>query len=110
MGAPAGPGRGRDRRGDRPVSQVLRWTSAEVYADLARRAVLVARAGGRPPGLGRMAGPAVRPQVAGVRTSVVAAEAVEVSVHVRHGARSRAIAARLEVRGGRWQCVALEFA
>jgi hypothetical protein len=33
--------------GDRPVSQVLRWTTPEVYQDLARRAHLVAAAVGR---------------------------------------------------------------
>ena len=31
-------------------------------------------------------------------------------VHVRHGERSRAIAARFELINGRWQCSALEFA
>lgn len=96
--------------GDRPVTQLLRWTTGEVYADLARRAVLVARASGRTPGLGGTDGPVVRPQVVGVRTSMVATHAAELCVHVRHGARSRAVAARLEVRHGRWQCVALEFA
>ena len=33
----------------------------------------------------------------------------EVSVHVRHGHRSRALAARLEQRKGRWTCVALQL-
>jgi hypothetical protein len=33
----------------------------------------------------------------------------EVSVHVRHGQRSRAIAARIEQFDGRWTCTALEF-
>ena len=36
--------------GDRPVSQLLRWTTPEVYQDLARRAHLVAAAVGRRPG------------------------------------------------------------
>jgi hypothetical protein len=36
-------------------------------------------------------------------------QSAEVSVHVRHGERSRAIAARLEHRGGRWVCTALEL-
>jgi len=30
-------------------------------------------------------------------------------VCVKYGERSRAIAGRLEVIGGRWQCTALEF-
>lgn len=40
--------------GDRPPSQLLRWTSREVYADLERRAQLVARAGGHVPGQARV--------------------------------------------------------
>jgi hypothetical protein len=34
---------------------------------------------------------------------------VEICARVRYGARNRALAARLEVRAGRWQCTALEF-
>lgn len=96
--------------GDRPVTQVLRWTVPEVYDNLARRAQLVARAGGHQPGQGRAAGHVVRPQVVGVRTCFVTPATMEVSIHVRHGQRSRAIAARIERIGGRWQCSALEFA
>ena len=58
--------------GDRPVSQLLRWTVPRVYADLARRAQLVARAAGQQPGQGRVQ--AVRPQVVGVRTCFVEPE------------------------------------
>ncbi|MCH1866459.1 Rv3235 family protein [Nocardioides sp. CFH 31398] len=96
--------------GDRPVSQLLRWTTPPVYADLARRAHLVARAGGHLPGQGRPRRAAARAQVLGVRTSFVGRDAAETSIHVRHGERSRAIAARFELVGGRWQCCALEFA
>jgi hypothetical protein len=35
--------------------------------------------------------------------------AAEISVHVRHGERSRAIAARIELVSGRWCCTAAEF-
>ena len=94
--------------GDRPVSQLLRWSTREVYEDLARRAQLVARAGGHSPGEGRVQ--PVRPVVLGVRTCFVSQRAVEVSVHVRYGARSRAVAARFERRHDRWQCSALDFA
>ena len=94
--------------GDRPVSQLLRWTSPRVYDDLARRAHLVARAAGRRPGHDRVQ--AVRPQVLGVHTSFVAPDVAEVSAHVRYGERSRALAIRFEHRGDRWLCVALEFA
>lgn len=95
--------------GDRSASQVLRHTVADVYEDLVRRAVLVGRAGGHAPGGGRP-GIAVRPTVLGCRTSLVRDDAVEASAHVRYGARSRAVAARFEVRRERWVCVALEFA
>ena len=94
--------------GDRPVTQLLRWTEPEVYDDLARRAQLVARAAGQQPGQGRVQ--AVRPQVVGVRTCFVERDAAEVSAHVRYGRRSRALALRFEVRDERWQCVAMEFA
>ncbi len=94
--------------GDRPVSQVLRWTSREVYENLERRALLVARAGGYRPGEGRVQ--PVRPRVLGVHTCFVGFDVAEVSAHVRYGERSRAIAARFEMAGARWQCTVLEFA
>ena len=94
--------------GDRPASQLLRWTTAQVYADLQRRAVLVARAGGQRPGVGRMQ--PVRPQVRSVRTAFVTPRVAETSIHVRYGERSRAVAARFEQRRGRWLCTALDFA
>src|SRR4051794_30418975 len=94
--------------GDRPVSQVLRWTSPEVYQDLGRRAHLVAAAVGRRPGAGGIQ--SVRPQLVALHTSFVTEHCAEVSLHVRYGARSRAVAARFEVVRERWQVTALEFA
>ena len=94
--------------GDRPVSQLLRWSSRDVYHDLARRALLVARAGHHLPGQGRVQ--PVRPRVQGVHTCFVSPDAVEASVHVRYGGRSRALAARFERVDRRWCCTALEFA
>jgi len=94
--------------GDRPVTQVLRWTTTEVYQDLGRRAQLVARAVGKHPGQGGVQG--VRPQVVGVHSCFVADGVAEVSAHVRYGRRSRAVAARFELRRDRWVCCALEFA
>lgn len=94
--------------GDRPPSQLLRWTSRTVYADLQRRAVLVARAGGHTPGAARVQ--PVSPRVRSIHTSFVAADVVEASVHATYGPRSRAVAARFELRKNRWVCVALEFA
>jgi len=94
--------------GDRPVSQVLRWTTPAVYQDLGRRAQLVARAVGRRPGQGGVQG--TRPHVVGVRTCFVSEQVAEVSAHVRYGRRSRAVAARFERHRDRWVCSALEFA
>ena len=88
--------------GLRPTSQLVRWTTQEVFRDLDRRAQLVRRA----------AGPArrpLRPQVRSVHVYRPTRAAAEVSVHVRHGHRSRALAMRLERRDHRWVCSALEF-
>jgi Family of unknown function (DUF6459) len=94
--------------GDRPVSQVLRWTTPGVYQDLARRAHLVATAVGRRPGAGGIQ--SVRPQLVAMHTSFVSEHCAEVSLHVRYGERSRAVAARFELIRDRWQVSALEFA
>jgi hypothetical protein len=94
--------------GDRPVSQVLRWTTPEVYQDLARRAHLVAAAVGRRPGTGGIQ--SVRPHLVAAHTSFVSERCAEVSLHVRYGERSRAVAARFELIRDRWQVTALEFA
>lgn len=93
--------------GDRPVSQLLRWTVPEVYDDLRRRTMLVARAGGHQPGLARVQ--PVQPRVLSVHTCFVRADAVEAAVHVRYGQRSRALAARFERIEQRWVCSALDF-
>ncbi|GAB2885004.1 Rv3235 family protein [Nocardioides pacificus] len=96
--------------GDRPVSQLVRWTAPRVHEDLARRAVLVAQAGLHRAGHGRGRRPDLRPQVESIHSCFVSREIAEVSARVRYGGRSRAVAARFEILGGRWQCTALEFA
>lgn len=90
--------------GDRPLTQLLRWTSTRVYVEIDRRLTILNRtsSAGR-----RMR--TVRPQVRSVHVCHPTPSCAEVSVHVRHGQRSRAIAARLEHRGGRWQCTALQL-
>lgn len=93
--------------GDRPVSQLLRWTLPDVYDDLRRRAQLVARAGGHQPGLARVQ--PVRPRVLSVRTCFLRPDAVEAAVHIGYGERSRAIALRFERIDQRWICSALDF-
>ncbi len=90
--------------GDRGPSQLLRWTTEPVYAELQRRTALLART---TPGDRRVR--RLRSQVRSVHVFCPSAEAAEVSVHVRHGERSRAIAARIELLGGRWCCTVLEF-
>ena len=90
--------------GDRPVSQLLRWTTARVYQDLDRRVRILGRTA---PALQRRR--TIRPQVRSVHVFQPRPGTAEVSVHVRHGHRSRAIAARVEQRRGRWTCVALQL-
>ena len=51
----------------------------------------------------------LRSQVRSVHVFCPSPAAAEISVHVRHGERSRALAARIELVEDRWCCVALEF-
>jgi hypothetical protein len=95
--------------GDRPVAQLLRWHTPAIHHELNRRAGIVARAGVHQAGHGRGRRPVVRPQVVSARTCFISPGIAEVSIHVRHGARSRAIAARFEHQDGRWLATALEF-
>ena len=90
--------------GDRGPSQLLRWTTERVYADLQRRAALLARTTPSDRRVRRL-----RSQVRSVHVFCPSPEAAEISVHVRHGERSRAIAARIEHLDGRWCCTALQF-
>ncbi|HSF26644.1 MAG TPA: Rv3235 family protein [Actinomycetes bacterium] len=88
--------------GDRPVAQLLRWTSAETYADLARRAHTA----------GRVGAPPLREARALVRSVHVCqpdADVAEVTATVQSRGRTRAVALRLEGCDGRWQCTALQF-
>jgi len=93
--------------GDRPAHQLVRWATPVVFADLKRRAELVARSGGHRPGEARVQ--PVHPKVVGVHTCFVSDDVAEASLHVRYGPRSRAVAARFERHEGRWMCTALDF-
>lgn len=95
--------------GDRPVSQLVRWTTPHIHDELAYRAGVVARAAVHRAGQGRGRRPSVRPQVQNVRTCFISEDVVELCVRVKYGPRSRFLAGRLEVLSGRWQCTALEF-
>ncbi|HZJ07703.1 MAG TPA: Rv3235 family protein [Nocardioidaceae bacterium] len=90
--------------GDRSLTQLVRWTTDRVYSDLGRRVRILTRTS---PSAQRLR--TLRPQVRSVHVFQPTAETAEVSVHVRHGHRSRAIAARLELDDGRWQCTALQL-
>jgi hypothetical protein len=90
--------------GIRPVAQLRRWTSDEVYARLRRRShrsrFVVAREPGRQP--------PTRVWVRSVRVCEPADGIAEVSAVVQDGRRPRAVAFRLEGSDGRWRCTALE--
>ena len=90
--------------GDRGVQQLLRWTTEEVYQELSRRMSALSATAGRDQRLRRL-----RAQVRSVRVTWPCETAAEVSVHVRHGQRSRAMAARVELVDGRWLCSALQI-
>jgi hypothetical protein len=90
--------------GDRPLTQLLRWTNGRVYGELGRRVRVLARTA---PANKRLH--TIRPQVRSVHVCRPTPDCAEVSVHVRHGQRSRAIAARLELEEGRWTCTALQL-
>lgn len=102
--------------GSRPLAQLARWLTPEVYDTLARRAALTAPAGrvldaaasGRDlttePGA---AGVARRPTVRRVRVHRVDDDTLEASVVVAHADRVRAVAVRLTRSTGRWRAAAL---
>lgn len=89
--------------GDRPVNQLVRWTSEDVYDELSARSRRAARS--------RAGAPAGQPR--GVVRSVHVDEpsdgVAEVSALVRRGLRCTAVAVRLEGLDGRWQCTAVEL-
>ncbi|MEV6286036.1 Rv3235 family protein [Kribbella sp. NPDC051770] len=90
--------------GDRPVSQLLRWTDTAVYFDVHRRVRLL--------GLTTTAGKRAAKERSAVRSVHVCRPengVAEIAAHLRTGGRSRAMALRLEVRRGRWVCTALEL-
>ncbi len=89
--------------GDRGPSQLLRWTSEAVYAELQQRATLLAATTPSDRRVRRL-----RSRVLSVHVFCPSPHVVELSVHVRTGARSHAIAGRLELVDQRWCCTALE--
>ena len=90
--------------GDRGVHQLMRWTTETVYLDLMRRSHALHRT---TPGEHRVR--RLRATVRSVHLFRPHEDAAELSIHVRHGQRSRAIAARIERIEGRWRCSVLDF-
>ena len=84
--------------GDRPVGQLVRWTSAAVYDDVSALAL---------PGERGRAG--ARGVVRSVHVSEPVDGVAEVAALVRRGRRTTAVALRLEGLDGRWQCTAVEL-
>ena len=90
--------------GDRPVSQLERWTTAEVYDCIAERVATAARTAGA-----QVRARTERPRLVSVHVSHPVDAVAEVSGHVRRGGRSRALAVRLEWHLGLWICAALQL-
>lgn len=89
--------------GERPASQLVRWTDAEIYAWLQRRVAAAPRP--RP----TAATPRHRAVLRSLRVCEPADGVAEATAVVRRGPRTSAVALRLEGLDGRWQCTALEF-
>ncbi len=88
---------------DRPVTQLVRWTSRPVYTEITQRQRLVAQ---------HRSATSTRPcrqHVATVRVSRPSEGCAEVAARVTFGPRSRAIAARLDYLRDRWLCTAIAF-
>jgi len=92
--------------GVRPVSQLVRWTTASIYDELSARVArpVAAGAGGRTTNATRLA-----EVVRSIRVSEPRDGVAEVCAIVQQGPRCRAIALRLEGIDGRWQCTALQI-
>ncbi|MDT0213597.1 Rv3235 family protein [Rothia sp. ARF10] len=95
--------------GLRPAAQVVRWTTPQVYAVVARRGALAARrraAGSRTSASREGIGRAL---VRSVRVCEPADGVAECSVVVSEGPRVRAMAMRLSGLDGRWRVEALQI-
>lgn len=82
-------------RSARPLAQLARWVSPEVYESLARAA--------------RPAEPARRATVRGIRVCRISSTVAEGTAVVHDGARVRAAAVRFEVHRGTWRATVLQI-
>lgn len=90
--------------GLRPAAQVVRWTTPQVYAVVARRGALAARRRAS-----RSRTIAQRAVVRSVHVCEPADGVAECSVVVSEGERVRAMALRLAGQDGRWRVEALQI-
>lgn len=98
--------------GERGAGQLLPWSTPEVQELLRQRTALLTRTVPADRRVRRL-----RSRLLGVRTTCPAAGVAEISIHLRRGERSHAVAARLEHRvqrrrgrvGAAWVCTALEI-
>lgn len=90
--------------GVRAAPQVVRWTTPEVYAVVARRGAVVARRNAQGRTMRRH-----RIQVIRVRVCEPADGVAEAAVIVRHGDRVRAVAMRMVGQDGKWRVSALQI-
>ena len=88
---------------DRPLTQLVRWTDRTVYAEIAERQQRVVA---RPQSATVRAG---RAHVVTVHVCHPTPDSAEVAARVSMGRRSRAIAARLDLRRNQWVCTAIQF-
>lgn len=89
---------------DRPVTQLVRWATPDVYDELRRR--VDARRPARP---SRALRPGRRPTVRSVHVTEPSDGVAEVCAVVDDGQRTRAFALRLEGVDGRWRATALDL-
>jgi hypothetical protein len=88
-------------RGARPLAQLARWVSPEIYDQLDARAKLTQRVRG--------ADGAHRAAIRRIRLCRLGESTAEATVVVDDGPRVRAVAVRLEGRRGQWRATALEI-
>ena len=88
--------------GSRPLAQLARWVSPEIFDQLAARSEVTQRVLGR--------GPATRhAAIRRIRLCRLGEHTAEATVVVDDGPRVRAVAVRLENHRGHWRATALEI-
>jgi hypothetical protein len=85
-------------RSARPLAQLTRWVTPEVFDALARAAVPAASTGNR-----------ARAVVRGLRVCRISPDVAEGSVVIHDGPRVRAAAVRMEAHRGTWRATVLQI-